>query len=290
VSATSKTAELDIREFVNFGLLRLGSQSSRTVIIRNDVSASARLNLTGVAVIGQDSDAFTTTDPNRVGQDTTEKTELAPGEAAEVTVTLRPERTGRQVAALVIQTDDPRQPGQAVFLSNTQTIGFSTFGTVNFNFENIQAAELPVLPSVSAGVDNQVARITRATPAIDTTNQITISYQGTPAEQGAPNGDNESIAGVDAIRYVDITQTENLSESTFINNTIEFSVAQTTLTDRPADADDVELYQYNGSGYEPISTSAPDDGDDGQDFRYTATYSDLERDLMIATGAPNVIP
>jgi hypothetical protein len=135
VEATSKTAELSIRRSLRFGLLRIGSQTSRTLTIRNDVSATASLNLTETNVVGPNSDVFTTTEPNIVGPDQTEKTELAPGEAAEVTVTLRPEQTGTQTATFILQTDDPRQGGQAVFLSNTQTIGFSTLGSVTFSFE-----------------------------------------------------------------------------------------------------------------------------------------------------------
>ncbi len=100
------------------------------------------------------------------------------------------------------------------------------------------------------------------------------------------NGDDEGLQGVDAIRYVDI-QTENLSDNTFVNNTIEFSVAKATLQNLPnADANDVELYQYNGAEYEPLSTPAPTD--DGQDFRYTASYTDINRDLMIAVDEPSI--
>jgi acyl-CoA thioesterase FadM len=168
-----------------------------------------------------------------------------------------------------------------VFLSNTQTIGFSTLGSVTFSFENIEE-DLPVLPSVVAALtDENNARITSSTPAVQTTNPINITYEG----QATPFNNTEQRPGVEPIRFIDI-QTENLSDSTFVNNTIEFSVAKTNISN--ADANDVELYQYNGTTgrYESLSTSAPTDS--GQDFRYTATYTDVDRDLMIAAGAPEI--
>jgi acyl-CoA hydrolase len=210
-----------------------------------------------------------------------DKTELAPGEAAEVTITLRPEQTGTQTATFIFQTDDTRQPGRAVFLTNTRTIGFSTFGSVTFSFENIQQDELPVLPPVGAALTNNNARITQVTPAVQTTNPINITYEG----QARPFN-NPVNRSVEPIRFIDI-QTENLSNSTFVNNTIEFSVAKTNISN--AGAGDVELYQYNGTAgqYEPLSTSDPVPGDN--DFRYTATYTDVDRDLMIAAGAPEIL-
>ena len=284
VEATSKTAELDVQRSLSFGSLRIGSQTSRTLTIRNDVSATASLNLTETSIVGPDSDVFDATDPNVVGPDTTSKTELAPGEAAEVTIRLRPEQTGTQTATFILQTDDPRQPGRAVFLSNTQTIGFSILGSATFRFENIQPDRLPVvLPSVGAPLeDDNTARITQSTPAVRTTQPFNLTYEGASTPF---NDDDEELQGVDAIRFIDI-QTVNLSDNTFVNNTVEFSVAQTTLQTLPGSPDDVELYQYNGTGYESIPTSEPTVG--SHDVRYTATYTELDRDLMVAINETNI--
>jgi hypothetical protein len=166
----------------------------------------------------------------------------------------------------------PDSSGNLTVLASTQLPA-----SVTFSFENIQQDQLPVLPSVGAALTNNNARITQVTPSVQATNQISISYEG----QSTPFNNTEQRPGVEPIRFIDI-QTANLSDTTFVNNTIEFSVAKPTLQNLPnPDANDVELYQYNATTgqYEQLSTSAPTDN--GQDFRYTATYAGVDRDLMV---------
>jgi hypothetical protein len=249
------------------------SSSERTLTIRNDISATADITLTDVSVIGRDAAAF--------DADITDQ-ELTPGESTEVNITFEPSQTGQRVAALSVSTNDPRQPGRVVFLSNTQTVIEIRFGSVAFDFEP-DSDELPVLPPGTASLTSEnTGRITQVQPAVDTTNDFSFTFEENKTDPGPPDN-------TDDIRSINIST--NLESGNFTNNTIEFSVAKTTLNSRiNANRTDVELYQFNGSGYQLITTTAPSDS--GPDFRYEATYNTstggIDNDLLIAVQQPNI--
>jgi hypothetical protein len=286
VSGVPQTAELRVSSALRFGLLRVGSSAERTLILRNDISATASINLTDISVIGRDAGAFEATDPTVPGTDRS-KNELAPGEAASITVTLTPAEPGQQVATLFVVTDDPRQPGRAVFLSNTQTIGRVIFGSVTYSYTNIQSGTPLELFELTGEIGSEnTGRITQVQPTVDSTDSFNLTFEGN--ETIPFNGEDESLKGVDNIRYIDINASSNLTTQKFSNNTIEFSVAKTTFDDRPnANPVDVELYQFNGTAYESVNTTAP--VDEGQDFRYEATYTQLDSDLLVAVNVPELV-
>ncbi|WP_311173112.1 choice-of-anchor D domain-containing protein [Halobellus ordinarius] len=243
LSGTGKTPALTGTDAVQFGATSIGDTSTRTVTITNDVSASADVTLETISVAGPASDEFDVIAPS-------DRT-LSPGESASVTVELTPDRPGAKFASLIITTNDPRQSGKAVFLSNTQTIVRTQFGSVDLTYSNVNSGQQPEASFRRS--EDRNASVIATQPTVRTDDDFGLFLES----QASPFGD--TAVGTDKIeplQYVSVTK-QNFTESELENSSLQFRVSKSALADADAPPERVTFYEYNTttSSYQSLNAT-----------------------------------
>lgn len=272
LAGTGKTPELTVADAVQFG--STGDTSTRTLTITNDVNASASIDLSRVLIGGDANNEFATTEP---GQRT-----LDPGESTTITLSLTPKVPGPKFASLSIITNDPRQPGKSVFLSNSETIVTVEFGSVHVSYENIDPGLLPER-EFRRNLDTDAAVIATQ-PYVQTSQDFELVFEG---QADAFGGKVVESNAIDPIRYLSATK-NNISDAAFTNNTFTFRVSKAALAEEDADPSDVELYRYDGSKYVPVAGTTTQVDEEQTDYIYEATVESFST-FAIVVGQPDIV-
>ncbi|WP_162524351.1 choice-of-anchor D domain-containing protein [Halobellus captivus] len=267
LSGTGKTPELRVSsDAIRFGSTSIGDTSTRTLTIRNDVSATANVNLRAVAASGGIGNEFTVTD---TGDDV-----LEPGESTTATVELTPQVPGPKYGSLNVITGDPRQPGKSVFLSNSETIVTVEYGSVDLSYENVESGLQP--ERTFRPYPDADAEVTGTQPYVQTSDDFELRIDGSSDAFGAEVNSKE----YGAIRYVSATKS-NISSSSLENNTFTFRVSKAKLADLDASKSDVELLRYDGTSYEPVSGGTTLESEEQTDYVYEATTDSFSQFAIV---------
>jgi PGF-pre-PGF domain-containing protein/PGF-CTERM protein len=245
LSGTAITAELEVTpDTLQFGTVGLGENVTRNVTVRNTLNASANLTVTELSVSGPQSDAYAV-------NDSALPLSLTPGGSATVPVTFSPDSPvpPQKFGTLTVLTQDPREPGEAVFLSNSDLRIQVRFGSVFLNYSNT-LSDVPYTVNVSRGRTLNASLETVTAARTGGTEDFSVSILTNESAFENEVG-NESLV---TFQYLDAST--NLSESNFKNSTLEFQVKKSTLSAYGLSPSDVTLRRYNEttSTYEVIET------------------------------------
>jgi PGF-pre-PGF domain-containing protein len=271
VTARSKTPDLQIANVVRFGTLQVGQETTRTLEVSNQPSASADITLDTLTLIGRNNNEFSVTPP-------VERT-LEPGDSKEIDVSVTPQTGGIKTASLLVTTNDARQSRQSVSLSNSRTVVLVRYGSVTFDYNGVTSQD----PKFKASNDPDTG-IAGIDPRLNSVvSDFTMEFSTRSAASGS---ELESSRPVEPVRYLDIATT-NLDASQHDETTVEFRVEKSTIKSLSATENSIALYQYNGTGYEALSTTRVPGSDTASAYAYSATI-DSFNDLAIGAGQPKL--
>ncbi|MFA1611738.1 choice-of-anchor D domain-containing protein [Halobellus rubicundus] len=268
LTATGKATDLIAPGAVQFGATAPGTTTNRTVTITNGINASANLSLEAVTVSGiLGEDVYSVDRPD--------DTELAPGESETLNVSLSPEERGVRFGSLNVLTNDPRQSAASVFLSNAEAVINIEFGSVTADYDNV-APGLQPERTFDQGLSTDAA-LTGIQPATQAST-YELFFEGQETAFGGASIDSDQP--YTAVRYLRATP-RGITPSEITNVSLEFRVRKAALDDLGASADDVRLYRYNGSGYEPVSDGTTRVSETRTDYIYRGTTDSLSRFAIV---------
>jgi PGF-pre-PGF domain-containing protein/surface glycoprotein (TIGR04207 family) len=262
VAGQSKTPELDVENTVRFGTLNIGQTTTKTVTISNEPDATAGIELSELTIIGSDAGEFSLAPLS----DTT----LSPGDEATATVDLTPESGGIKTASLFLATNDPRQPRDSVSLSNSRTIVIVTYGSVTFSYTGVSDTD----PKFKSANDPSTGVI-GIDPVLTTTTDFEMSFEKRSAAAGPEVDNTDPVA---PIRYLDVSS--SLSSSQHDQTTVQFRVDKSKVDSLNSTRDNIGLYQYNGSSYEPKQTTRLPSEDTATQYAYEAPIDSFNATLI----------
>jgi PGF-pre-PGF domain-containing protein len=244
LSGSAVTPVLNIEpDTLQFGSTTVGTAVNRSVTIENTVEASASVNVTSLFVSGPQSGTYTI-------NESAENIELRPGESQTINVTFKAEkpRPPLRFATLTVLTEDPRVPGEAVFLSNSDLSINTTFGSVILNYTNpIQNGDQPAV-NVSRG---QVGNTSLSEIDIDTNQDINdfgVYFQTNESSIG-PEVNTSTVnttQPVEALDYIRVSPGSNLTDAVNASD-ITFEVRKSTLAERGITPSNVTFRRFNES-------------------------------------------
>ncbi|PSQ57569.1 MAG: hypothetical protein BRD23_08385, partial [Halobacteriales archaeon SW_9_67_25] len=174
------------------------------------------------------------------------------GDSVQIDVSLTPSSRGIKTAVLSITTNDPRQSGQAVFMSNSRTIVNVDFGSVNATYENVNPGQQPGI-EFNRGLETN-ASLRGLQPNVSTSEDFSIRTEGSASNASSdPALTRDNVSAVRYINATTTTTTDNLSENEF-----RFRVSKAAFAAANASnpTTNVTLYHNGtGTGYEELETS-----------------------------------
>ena len=227
---------------LRFGTTPIGETSSRQVTVRNDLTATAAINVTGVSLGGVDSDEYSAT---LQGQNT--PTTLTPGDSATINVSLTPTSFDQKYATLSVETNGTRHPVRKIGLSNTETVYRVVYGSVHVTYINPAKGEQPTV-NVNEGLQAGNASLRTVTGAANTTTDYSLNFstKATPYAEG-PALNNETY---EPIQYVSATT----DAKNFKNATFTVTVSKAALANTGTSPENVTIFHERGNGYEALET------------------------------------
>jgi PGF-CTERM protein/PGF-pre-PGF domain-containing protein len=268
----SKTPQLDLPSVSRFGSLRVGEETTRTLEVSNDPTATADITIVDTQLVGTNAGEF---DSGAVTPSST----LEPGDTSSIDVSVEPESGGVKSASLLVATNDPEQPIESVSLSNSRTVVIVRYGSVTFDY--IGVASTDPKPKASSGPNTGVIGIDPTLNAVVNDFNMTFSER---AETGGPELGDDTPA--EPVRYLNV-DTDNLAPSQHNQTTVEFRVSKAAISNLDSVEDGITLYQYDGSEYTALETTRLPGDDTPSTYAYTATI-DSFGDLAIGAGQPDL--
>ncbi|WP_435186440.1 choice-of-anchor D domain-containing protein [Halobellus sp. EA9] len=267
MTARSKTPDLEIANVVRFGTLRVGQSTSQTLEVTNQPSATADISLDSLTLLGPNANEFSVT---TLGSST-----LEPGDSSTIRITASPTTGGVKTASLLVTTNDPRQSRESVSLTNSRTVVIIRYGSVTFDYNGVTSLDPKYKPSSDpktgiAGIDPRL-------------NSVVTDFNMTFSQRAAAAGTTiASSRPIKPVKYLDIA-TDNLDPSQHNETTVQFRVEKATIKSLGTTKSGIALYQYNGTGYEALTTSRAPSRDTASAYAYSATI-DSFNDLAIGAG------
>lgn len=256
---------------LTYGTVLVGSTTRRTVTLRNGLSGTVPIAITGTSISGPDASAYSI----RAGTDPTD-TVLDPGQSTPVTVSFNPQSTGAKFATLTVRTNDSRQDTVVVFLSNRATIVTVTFGSVTMDYTSPVDGRQPQV-DVYRGLD-EPAQMDAFQVATTQDGDFTIKLEGSDTAFSHA----EASPAFDSIRYIQATTTA-VNESDFLNATFTFRVQKAALAAAGGSRSAVSLYHYDGTAYERLATQF--ERETRTEYVYMATTTSLS-EFSVGVGQP----